>query len=58
MTATLEFFYDYVSSYSYMANEAVKSLEGVEVRYRPMFLGGVMKATGNSPPGTVPAKGR
>ena len=58
MTATLEFFYDYVSSYSYLANEAVKSLDGVEVRYRPMFLGGVMKATGNSPPGTVPAKGR
>ena len=58
MTASLEFFYDYVSSYSYMANEAVKSLEGVDVRYRPMFLGGVMKATGNSPPGTVPAKGR
>ncbi len=58
MTVTLEFFYDYVSSYSYMAHEAVKSLEGVEVKYRPMFLGGVMKATGNSPPGTVPAKGR
>lgn len=58
MTATLEFFYDYVSSYSYMANEGVKSLNGVEVRFRPMFLGGVMKATGNSPPGTVPAKGR
>lgn len=58
MAVSLEFFYDYVSSYSYMANEAVKSLEGVEVKYRPMFLGGVMKATGNSPPGTVPAKGR
>ncbi len=58
MTVTLEFFYDYVSSYSYMANNAVRSLEGVEVRYRPMFLGGVMKATGNSPPGNVPAKGR
>ncbi len=58
MTITLEFFYDYVSSYSYMANVAVRSLEGVEVKYRPMFLGGVMKATGNSPPGTVPAKGR
>ncbi len=58
MTATLEFFYDYVSSYSYMANTVVTALEDVEVRYRPMFLGGVMKATGNSPPGTVPAKGR
>lgn len=58
MTATLEFFYDYVSSYSYLANVAVKSLSDVEVRYRPVFLGGVMNATGNNPPGTVPAKGR
>lgn len=29
---------------------------GAEAIYRPMFQGGVMQATGNSPPGTVPAK--
>lgn len=57
MSKSLEFFFDYVSSYSYLANHELKSLEGVEIRYRPFFLGGVMKATGNRPPGTVPAKG-
>ena len=58
MTATLEFFYDYVSPYSYLANHAVGLLEDVDVRYRPMFLGGVMRATGNRPPAMVAAKGR
>lgn len=57
MSNTLEFFYDYVSSYSYLANHEILTLEGVEIRYRPFFLGGVMQATGNRPPGTVPAKG-
>lgn len=57
MSRKLEFFYDYVSSYSYLANHHLRSMRDVEISYRPMFLGAVMKATGNSPPGTVPAKG-
>lgn len=57
MIRKLEFFYDYVSSYSYLANHHLRSMRDVEISYRPMFLGAVMKATGNNPPGTVPAKG-
>jgi 2-hydroxychromene-2-carboxylate isomerase len=57
MTARLEFFYDYVSAYSYMANSQLADMGDVEIVYRPMFLGGVMQATGNRPPGTVPARG-
>ena len=57
MSRKLEFFYDYVSSYSYLANHQVRGMRDVEVSYRPMFLGAVMKATGNRPPGTVPATG-
>ncbi len=30
---------------------------GANLVYRPMFLGGVMQATGNRPPGTLPQKG-
>jgi 2-hydroxychromene-2-carboxylate isomerase len=56
MKPKLEFFYDYVSPYSYLADTQLGRLDA-EVRYRPMLLGGVMKATGNSPPKTVPAKG-
>jgi len=58
MTGTLEFFFDYASPYSYLANHGVSLLADTEVRYRPTFIGGVMKATGNRPPATVPAKGK
>lgn len=57
----LEFFFDYVSPYSYVAQAAVKPViarTGAELVLRPMFLGGVMQATGNRPPGLVPAKGK
>ncbi len=56
MRRKLEFFYDYVSTYSYLANSQVGNLDA-DVIYRPMFLGAVMKATGNSPPKNVKAKG-
>ena len=57
MTRKLEFFFDYVSPYTYLANSQVRELDA-EVVYRPMFLGAVMQAAGNRPPRTVPAKGR
>ena len=58
MSAKLEFFYDYVSTYSYLANSQLDGFADAEIVYRPMFLGAVMDATGNRPPGMVAAKGR
>jgi len=60
MAKQIEFFFDYVSPYSYLGDAEltrVAARTGAEVVYRPMFLGGVMQATGNRPPGTVVAKG-
>ena len=60
MSGKLEFFFDYISPFSYVANAAVKELQvktGAEIVFRPMFLGAVMRETGNRPPGMVPAKG-
>jgi len=57
----LEIFFDYVSPFSYLADSQLPALgerTGAELRYRPMLLGGVMKSSGNSPPFSVPAKGR
>lgn len=54
----IDYFFDYVSAYSYLVNGQVQKIEGAEVQYRPMLLGAVMQATGNSPPGTVKAKGK
>lgn len=56
MSGEVEFFYDYVSIYSYLADSQLENLASAEIVYRPMFLGAVMEATGNRPPGTVEAK--
>jgi 2-hydroxychromene-2-carboxylate isomerase len=53
MAKTLEFFFDYASPYSYLACqqvEAVVKRTGAELRWRPLLLGAVFKATGNVPP--------
>lgn len=59
--ADLEFFYDFVSPYSYLAStrvEAVAARTGATLRWRPFLLGGVLKATENRAPIEIPAKGR
>ena len=59
--ARLEYFFDYVSPFAYLADSQLPALierTGAEIVYRPFFLGGVMAASKNSPPITVPNKGR
>lgn len=59
--ATLEFFYDFVSPYSYLASTRVEEVArraSAPVRFRPFLLGGVFKATGNRAPIEVAAKGK
>lgn len=61
MSKRLEFFFDFTSPTAYLAWARLPALvarTGCEVVYRPFFLGGVMQATGNRPPGVVAAKGR
>jgi 2-hydroxychromene-2-carboxylate isomerase len=58
--ARLEYFFDYVSPFAYLADTQMPALverTGAELVYRPFFLGGVMQAAKNSPPITVPNKG-
>ena len=57
----LEFFFDYGSPYSYLASSRLPALverTGAEVTYRPMLLGGVFKATGNSSPAVEPCEAK
>jgi 2-hydroxychromene-2-carboxylate isomerase len=61
MSKTVEFFFDVGSPTAYLAStqiQKVASDAGATLVYRPMLLGGVFKATGNSSPVTVPAKGK
>lgn len=61
MVKAVEFFFDVGSPASYLAWTQLPALctqFSAPLLYRPMLLGAVFKATGNSSPATVPAKGR
>ena len=58
---TLEFFYDFVSPYSYLASTRVEEVArraGAELRWRPFLLGGVLRSADNKAPADTPAKYR
>jgi 2-hydroxychromene-2-carboxylate isomerase len=60
---TLEFWYEFASTYSYLAAMRIEALAedaGVEIRWRPFLLGPIFAAQGwtNSPFNLYPAKGR
>ena len=61
MTKQIEFYFDYGSPFSYLADTQLPALarrNGAEIVYRPILLGGIFKATGNASPITIPAKGK
>ena len=61
MSRTLEFYFDYGSPYSYLADtqvEAIAKRTGATLERKPMLLGGVFKATGNSSPAEQPLKSK
>jgi 2-hydroxychromene-2-carboxylate isomerase len=56
---TLEFYFDYGSPYSYLADtqvEAIVRRTDAKLVRKPMLLGGVFKATGNHSPAELPQK--
>jgi len=61
LMSSVEFFFDYGSPYSYLADSRLSGLAartGAEVVYRPMLLGGVFKATGNQSPFLEPVEAK
>ncbi|MGC6472488.1 MAG: 2-hydroxychromene-2-carboxylate isomerase [Parvibaculales bacterium] len=53
MTKQVEFYYDFGSPNSYLANQVLPGVcaeHGAELVYRPCLLGGIFKATGNQAP--------
>ena len=60
MAAPIEFYFDFSSPYGYLAAERIEALaarHGRTVRWHPMLLGVVFKATGAAPLTEVPLKG-
>lgn len=57
----IEFYFDVGSPYSYVGFHRIQHIAAqhqAEIIWKPMLLGGVFKATGNSSPMAVPAKAR
>ena len=58
---TIEFYFDLGSPYSYIGFHRIQKIAAdrhANILWKPMLLGGVFKATGNSSPMIVPAKAR
>ena len=61
MTKTVEFYFDVGSPTAYLAYKRLLQLNEqykCSIKYHPILLGGIFKATGNNSPIMVPAKGR
>ena len=61
MGKTVEFYFDVGSPAAYLAWTQLPDLcaqRNAQLVYKPMLLGGVFKAVGNTSPATIPAKGR
>ena len=61
MSSELEFFFDYGSPFSFIAQSQLAGLAertGARLIYRPMLLGGVFKATGNRSPALEPVESK
>lgn len=61
MTEQVDFYYDIVSPYSYLAAMQLADLEaetGAKVNWLPIFLGGLFKQIGNNAPLSLEAKKR
>jgi len=61
MAKQIEFYFDYGSPFSYLADTQLPALvqrTGAEFISRTIMLGGIFKATGNASPISIPAKGK
>jgi 2-hydroxychromene-2-carboxylate isomerase len=59
MASQIEFFYEYLSPFSYLADTqlpAIARRTGAEIVYRPILMGAIMKATGNAGPLSIASK--
>jgi 2-hydroxychromene-2-carboxylate isomerase len=59
MAKQIDFFYDYLSPFSYLADTQLPEIarrSGAEIVYRPILMGAIMKSVGNAGPLSIPSK--
>ena len=61
MIKSLDFYFDFVSPYSFLAHKEIKKLEKknlIKVQYKPILLGGLHNLHGIKAPAFIPSKAR
>ena len=61
MTKELEFYFDFSSPYSFLAYKQIKKIEKenfIEIKYMPIFLGGLFNLAGNKANIDIPLKAK
>ena len=61
MIKPLEFYFDFISPYSFLAHKQIREMEnkeGIKVIYKPVLLGGLHNLHGIKAPAFIPAKAK
>ena len=61
MIKPFDFYFDFISPYSFLAHKEIRKIEnktGVKIRYRPVLLGGLHNLHGIKAPAFIPAKAK
>ena len=61
MTKPIEFYFDFVSPYSYLAHKQIRIIkknENIKINYKPIFLGGLHKLIGITAPAFINSKAK
>ena len=61
MIKPFDFYFDFVSPYSFLAHKEIKKIEikaSMKVRYKPILLGGLHNLHGIKAPAFIPAKAK
>jgi len=61
MNKAFEFYFDFVSPYSFIAHKEIKKIEKkflIKIKYRPILLGGLHNQHGIKAPAFIPAKAK
>ena len=61
MIKPFEFYFDFVSPYSFLAHKEIRKIEnkeGIKIKYNPILLGGLHNLHGIKAPAFIPAKAK
>ena len=61
MIKPFEFYFDFVSPYSFLAHKEIRKIEnkiGIKIKYKPILLGGLHNLHGIKAPAFIPAKAK